>query len=54
MMMLPFPSPFDTAVEVVLNPLVSTDTAEVECLFDLVAARMLCSRDDRKRLNVLS
>jgi hypothetical protein len=55
MMMLPLPSPFDTAVEAVLNALASTDTEEVECLFDLVlvAARMLCSRDDRKRLNVL-
>lgn len=58
MMMLPFSFPFDTVVEVVvLNPLTSTDTEDVECLFVLVlvaAARILCSRDDRKRLNVLS
>jgi hypothetical protein len=55
--MTPFPSfPFDTTVEVVLSPLASADSEVVECLFDLVlvAERMLCSRDDRKRLNVLS
>ena len=47
---------FDVAVEVVLSPFASAETEDVECLFDLVlvAARMLCSRDDRKRLNVLS
>lgn len=55
MVMLPFSFPFDTVVEVVLNPLMSADTEDVECLvvLVLVAARMLCSRDDRKRLNVL-
>jgi len=51
-----FSFPFDAVVEVVLNPFVSAEIEVVECLFDLVlvAARILCSRDDRKRLNVLS
>jgi len=50
-----FPFPFDVVVEVVLNPFASAEIDDVECLFDLVlvAARILCSRDDRKRLNVL-
>jgi hypothetical protein len=48
-----FSFPFDVVVEVVLNPFATED---VECLFDLdlVAARILCSRDDLNRLNVLS
>jgi len=48
--------PFDIVVEVVLSPFASAETEDVECLFDLVlvAARILCSRDDLKRLNVLS
>ena len=48
--------PFDIVVEVVLSPFGSAVTEDVECLFDLVlvAARILCSRDDLKRLNVLS
>lgn len=49
--------PFDIVVEAVLSPLASAETEGVECLFDLVvlvAARILCSRDDRMRLNVLS
>ena len=56
MMMSSFSFPFDVTVDVVLSPFASTDTEDVECLFDLdlVAARILCSRDDRKRLNVLS
>jgi len=43
-------------VEAVLSPFASAETEEVECLFDLVlvAERILCSRDDLKRLNVLS
>ena len=51
-----FSFPFDILVDVVLRPFVSAETEDVECLFDLVlvAARILCSRDDRKRLNVLS
>ena len=51
-----FSFPFDIVVEVVLSPFASAETEEVECLFDLVlvAARILCSRDDLKRLNVLS
>lgn len=55
-MMPPSPLPFGIVVEVVLNPFGSADTEDVECLFDLVfvAARKLCSRDDRKRLKVLS
>lgn len=55
-MMMPFSFPFDIVVEVVLSPFASTETEDVECLFDLVlvAARILCSRDDRMRLNVLS
>ena len=54
-MMLPFSFPSDTVVDAVLNPLASAGTEETECLFDLVlvAARILCSSDDRKRLNVL-
>lgn len=52
---LPFSFPFETDVEVMLNAFGSADTEDVECLFDLVlvAARILCSRDDRRRLNVL-
>lgn len=56
MIMLPFSFPFDIVVDVVLNPFGSADTEEIEFLvvLVLVAARILCSRDDRKRLNVLS
>ena len=56
MMTSPFSFPFDVVVELVLSPFASAETEDVECLFDLdlVAARILCSRDDRKRLNVLS
>ena len=49
--------PLDIVVEAVLSPLASAETEDVECLLDLVvlvAARILCSRDDRMRLNVLS
>ena len=51
-----FSFPFDVVVEVVLRPFASAETEDVECLFDLVlvAERILCSRDDLKRLNVLS
>lgn len=51
-----FSFPFDIVVELALGPLTSAETEDVECLFDLdlVAARILCSKDDRKRLNVLS
>ena len=52
-----FSFPFDTVVtEAVLSPFASAETEDVECLFVLVlvAARILCSRDDLKRLNVLS
>ena len=51
-----FSFPFDIVVEVVLSPFASAEIEEVECVFDLVlvAARILCSRDDLKRLNVLS
>jgi len=47
---------FDVVVEVVLSPPASAETKDVECLFDpaLVAARILCLRDDRKRLNTVS
>lgn len=50
-----FSLPFDIVGDVVLRTFVSAETEDVECLFDLVlvAARKLCSRDDRKRLNVL-
>jgi hypothetical protein len=56
MMTSSFSFPFDVVVEFVLSPFAPAETEDVECLFDLdlVAARMLCSRDDRKRLNVLS
>ena len=56
-MMTPsFSLPFDVAIVEVLSPFASAETEGVECLFDLVlvAARILCSRDDRMRLNVLS
>ena len=51
-----FSFPFDIVVDVVLSAFASAETEDVECLFDLVlvAARILCSRDDLKRLNVLS
>lgn len=51
-----FSFPFDIVVEVVLSPFASAESEDVECLcvLVLVAARMLCSSDDRKRLNVLS
>ena len=50
-----FSLPFDIVGDVVLRTFVSAETEDVECLFVLVlvAARKLCSRDDRKRLNVL-
>ena len=56
MTMSSFSFPFDVIVDVVPSPFASAETEDVECLLDLdlVAARMLCSRDDRKRLNVLS
>jgi len=56
MMTSSFSFPFDVVVEAVLSPFASAETEDVECLFDLVlvAARILCSRDDRKRLKVLS
>ena len=56
MVMLPFSFSFDAVIEVSLSTLASADTEDVDCLFDLVlvAARILCSMDDRKRLNVLS
>lgn len=51
-----FSFPCEVVVEVVLSPFASAEVEEMECLFDLtlVAARILCSSDDRKRLNVLS
>ena len=56
MMASSFSFPFDVVVDMVLSPFVPAETEDMECLLDLdlVAARILCSRDDRKRLNVLS
>lgn len=55
MMTVPFSFPLNTVVDVVLSPIASVDAEDVECLFDLVlvAARILCSTVDRRRLNVL-
>lgn len=54
MMTSSFSFPFDIVTELVLSPFAPAETEDVECLFDLdlVAARIPCSTDDRKRLNV--